>query len=175
MKAVNNSILRSVFAMMLGFVLVLWPEVAVTYLVITIGVLFILPGLFSLLNYFTRNRDEQEVTPMFPIDGAGSILLGIWLVLTPAFFVNILMYVLGGLLILAGVQQVVMLVRARKWSPVPIGFYLVPFAILIVGVVIVSYPFATMANTFVLFGAASIIYGLTELINWYKFKKRTQE
>ena len=33
MKRINNSVLRSAFAMILGFVLVLWPEAAVTYLV----------------------------------------------------------------------------------------------------------------------------------------------
>ena len=73
MKKVNNSILRSAFAMILGFVLVLWPEAAVTYLVIAIGICFILPGIFSLLSYFTREKVEGEPSPMFPIDGAGSI------------------------------------------------------------------------------------------------------
>ena len=47
MKRINNSVLRSAFAMILGFVLVLWPEAAVTYLVITIGICFIIPGIFS--------------------------------------------------------------------------------------------------------------------------------
>ena len=58
MKRINNSVLRSAFAMILGFVLVLWPEAAVTYLVITIGICFIIPGIFSLLNYFTREKVE---------------------------------------------------------------------------------------------------------------------
>ena len=60
MKRINNSVLRSAFAMILGFVLVLWPEAAVTYLVITIGICFIIPGIFSLLNYFTREKVEGE-------------------------------------------------------------------------------------------------------------------
>ena len=89
----------------LGLVLVLWPEAAVTYLVITIGICFIIPGLFSLLNYFTREKVEGELSPMFPIDGAGSILFGAWLVIMPQFFVSILMYVLGALLVLAGAQN----------------------------------------------------------------------
>lgn len=76
MKRINNSVLRSAFAMILGFVLVLWPEAAVTYLVITIGICFIIPGIFSLLNYFTREKVEGEPSPMFPIDGAGSFCLG---------------------------------------------------------------------------------------------------
>lgn len=169
MKTINNSILRSIFAMMLGFVLVLWPEAAIIYLVITIGILFILPGLFSLLSYFTRDKSDN---PMFPIEGAGSILFGAWLVIMPTFFVNILMYILGGLLVIAGIQQVLMLISARKWNRVPMGFYLIPALILITGILILTYPFGTAANTFVIFGIASLFYGACELVGWYKFRKR---
>ena len=168
MKKVNNSILRSAFAMILGFVLVLWPEAAVTYLVIAIGICFILPGIFSLLSYFTREKVEGEPSPMFPIDGAGSILFGAWLVIMPAFF----MYILGALLVIAGVQQIIMLVSARKWSIVPFGFYVMPALILLTGIMIIAYPFGAAANTFVIFGVASIFYGVIELLNWYKFRQR---
>ena len=59
MRSINGAVLRSAFAMVLGFVLVLWPEAAITYLVITIGILFILPGLFAILSYFTRPKNEN--------------------------------------------------------------------------------------------------------------------
>ena len=166
MKSLNGSVLRCIFAIVLGLVLVLWPEAAVTYLVITIGICFIIPGLFSLLNYFTREKVEGEPSPMFPIDGAGSILFGAWLVIMPQFFVSILMYVLGALLVLAGAQQLISLVSARKWSTVSYVFYIIP------GIMILAYPFGAAANTFVIFGVACLIYGISELINWYKFSKR---
>ena len=60
MRKINNSILRSAFAIIFGRVLVLWPEAADTYLVIAIGICFILPGIFSLLSYFTREKIEGE-------------------------------------------------------------------------------------------------------------------
>mgnify|MGYP001532488750 CR=1 FL=1 len=70
MRSINGAVLRSAFAMVLGFVLVLWPEAAITYLVITIGILFILPGLFAILSYFTRPKSENGEKPMFPIEDA---------------------------------------------------------------------------------------------------------
>lgn len=172
MQTINNAILRSVFAIALGLVMIVWPEAAITYLVITIGILFILPGLFSILGYFTRPKDPNGDNPMFPIEGAGSVLLGAWLVIMPTFFVNILMYVLGALLIIAGTQQIISLVSARKWSTVPFGFYLMPTLILITGIMIIAYPFGAAANTFIIFGIAILFYGACELINWYKFRKR---
>lgn len=174
MRSINGAVLRSAFAMVLGFVLVLWPEAAITYLVITIGILFILPGLFAILSYFTRPKNENGEKPMFPIEATGSVLFGAWLVIMPEFFVNILMYVLGALLVIAGVQQLVSLISARKWSNVPFGFYLMPTLILITGVMILAYPFGAATNTFVIFGVASIFYGACELINWYKFHKHIE-
>lgn len=174
MRTINNAILRSAFAMTLGFVLVLWPEAAIIYLVITIGILFILPGLFAILGYLTRPKNEDGEKAMFPIEAAGSILFGAWLVIQPEFFVNILMYVLGALLVIAGIQQLISLISARKWSHVPWGFYLMPTLILITGVMILAYPFEAVANTFIIFGVTSIFYGACELINWYKFRKRIE-
>lgn len=175
MKTINNSIIRSLFAIVLGLVLVLWPDTAIIYLVMTIGILFILPGVFSVLHYFTRDKSEAGASRMFPVEGAGSILFGAWLVITPAFFVNILMYILGALLVIAGLQQMLALISFRKWQTVPWGFYILPLLILVTGITILAYPFDVMANTFVIFGVASLFYGAFELLNWYKFKKKEEE
>lgn len=172
MKTINNAVLRSVFAVVLGLVLILWPEATINYLVIIIGVLFIIPGLIAIIAYFTRNREIQP-SPMFPIEGAGSILFGLWLVIMPTFFVNILMYVLGILLIIAGIQQIMTLISVRKHTTVGLGFYVIPVLILITGIVILSNPFQIAANTFMLLGIAAIIYGIAELFNWFRFKKNS--
>lgn len=50
----NYSIIRCICALVIGVLLVAWPEAAILYLVITIGVLFLVPGLFSLSGYLIR-------------------------------------------------------------------------------------------------------------------------
>lgn len=175
MRFTNVILIRSALAIVLGFVLVMWPDAAVNYLVILIGVLFMLPALYALIRYFVRPAQPEEGKRIFPIEAAGSLLLGAWLVATPTFFVNILMYVLGGILVIAGIQQMVSLIRARQWSHVPFGFYLMPTLLLLTGAMILAYPFDAVANTFVIFGIASLFYGVCELINAYKFKKGLEE
>ena len=172
MKKLNSSVVRCVFAIAIGLILVIWPEAAVSYLVMAIGICFVLPGVFTLLNYFTRTTPADEPKPMFPIDAAGSVFLGGWMVIMPNFFVNIFMYLLGILLVVAGIQQIISLSYARRWNHVPLGFYVIPVLILVTGIMILFYPFGAAANTFVIFGVACLIYGITELINWYKFNKR---
>lgn len=174
MKKIDNTILRSAFAIILGLVLVLWPGSAVQYLVIVIGVLFIVPGVISLVAYFTAKSKNPDFSRSFPIESAGSILFGLWLVSMPTFFVNILMYVLGVLLILAGIQQIVSLSSARKWTNVPIPFYIFPILILICGVIILAYPFTVAASAFMFLGVVCLVYGAGELFNWYRFTKPKQ-
>ena len=72
-------------------------------------------------------------------------------------------------------QQLISLIRVRKWSHVPFGFYLMPTLLLLTGAMILAYPFDAVANTFVIFGLASLFYGACELINAYKFKKGLEE
>lgn len=165
-------ILRGVLALVVGLVLVMWPESAVIYMIMVIGACFLLPGIYSIVGYFLRNKEDETASPLFPLEGLGSLLFGGWLLLMPGFFAGILMYLLGAVLILAGIQQIGTLVRARKWSAVPYGFYILPSLILLVGVVILVYPMDVMANTLMIFGIATLFYGANELINWYKFRKR---
>lgn len=172
MRRTNIGILRGVLAIILGVVLVMWPEAAIIYMIMFIGACFLLPGIYSIVGYFLRNKENEVTSPMFPLDGLGSLLLGAWLLIMPHFFVNILMYLLGAVLVLAGIQQIATLIRARKWSIVPYGFYVLPSLILLVGILILVYPMDVMANTLTVFGVATLFYGVNELINWYKFRKR---
>ncbi|MCC8134861.1 MAG: DUF308 domain-containing protein [Tannerellaceae bacterium] len=172
MKAINNSILRSILGIVLGLVLIVWPEVAVTYLVILIGIFFIIPGLYSLISYFLR---DKSISSAFPLAAAGSILLGLLLVCTPVSFVHILMYLLGAVLLVAGIQQIALLILARKWHMIPWGFFIVPVLIFITGIMILTYPFETATHTFMVFGIAILFYGVCELVNWYKFRPESPE
>lgn len=169
MKQMNYSLIRTVFALIIGLVLVIWPDTASDYLVITIGVLFIIPGLISLIGYFTNNRASNR---RFPIEGLGSLLFGVWLVIMPQFFADLLMYLLGAILILGGAQQIYAVVIARRWTTVPMGFYVLPVLILLTGLFILFDPVKARNTAFLIIGIASIVYAVTELVNWFRFTNR---
>jgi len=111
MKALNYSVIRGICAVLMGVLLVAWPEAAIVYLVIAIGAMFFVPSVFSLVGYFMKGR---QMGMMFPIVSVGSLLFGLWLMVSPAFFVGILMYVLGVVLVFAGICQIVQLFNARS-------------------------------------------------------------
>ena len=51
MKMMNYSIMRCVSAIVIGLLLMVWPETAIVYLVIAIGAMFFLPCLFTIPGY----------------------------------------------------------------------------------------------------------------------------
>ena len=95
MKTMNYSLIRILFALVIGLVLVIWPNAAASYIVITVGVAFLIPGVISLFGYFGRKRQEGEAAPRFPIEGIGSLLFGLWLIVMPEFFADVLMFLLA--------------------------------------------------------------------------------
>ena len=167
----NYSIIRCICALVIGVLLVAWPEAAILYLVITIGVLFLVPGLFSVFGYLIRGKQDGS---SFPIAGLGSPLFGLWLMIMPAFFVGILMYVLGAVLVLAGISQIVNLSAARSWTVVPGGFFVIPVLVLIAGIVVLFNPFTAAAVPFIILGVSSIVYGLSDLINIIRFRQKKE-
>lgn len=172
MKTMNYSLIRILFALVIGLVLVIWPNAAASYIVITVGVAFLIPGVISLFGYFGRKRPEGEAAPRFPIEGIGSLLFGLWLIVMPEFFADVLMFLLGFILIMGGVQQIASLSMARRWMPVPGAFYLIPSLILIAGIIALFNPTGARNTAFIIIGISSLVYSLSELINWFKFARR---
>ena len=49
MKGISNSFLRTICALIIGLVLVMFPNEAGDYFVITIGVVFLIPAVLSII------------------------------------------------------------------------------------------------------------------------------
>lgn len=169
MKTMSYSVIKGICAVIMGVLLVTWPETAILYLVIAIGAMFLVPGVVAVLNYIFKSREQGA---MFPIVSVGSMLFGLWLMISPAFFVGILMYVLGAVLVFAGISQIMQLVNARGWTQVAFGYYVMPVLILIAGLVVLLNPFAAATVPFIILGVSSIVYGITDIINGIRFRKK---
>ena len=169
MKGLSYSFLRAICALVIGLVLVMFPDQAGDYFVITIGVIFLVPSLVSIIGYFAPST---EMRSRFPIEGVGSLLFGLWLIIMPGFFADLLTFVLGFILVMGGVQQIASLSAARRWMPVPGGFYVVPVLILLAGLVALFNPTGVRSTAFIIIGISSLVYAASELLNWFKFTRR---
>lgn len=172
MNFVNSFILRAVTSILIGLLLALNPEKMTNVIVVIIGILFVLTGCFSLVNYLAiRKNEEIQYKPVFPIVGIGSLLFGVFLATFPDLFIKYLMYVLGGILILAGINQLYSYFRFQKLMHQPWYMFLFPVVVSGIGIFIVFNPIETAAMPFIIVGYTSIFYGITELIHGVRIKK----
>ena len=188
MKIFQSSIFRAACAIVVGVLLIKYPQEGVTWLTIAIGILFLLSGIIALIAYMNARKHAGEYTitdsqgriisgsqPTFPIVGAGSVILGLVLALTPGVFVNGLMYILGAIMILGGINQLMSLIAARRLGSIPFGFWVAPSLILITGLFVILRPMETAELPLLILGWCSLLYGVTELINALKIRSVRKE
>lgn len=181
MKIFQSSIFRAGCAIVVGVLLLKYPQDGVTWLTQAIGALFLLSGVIALIAYWQARRHAGEYTitdqegrvvsgaqPTFPIVGAGSVILGLVLVITPNAFINGLMYMLAAILILGGITQLMSLITARRLGSVPFGYWVCPSLILLTGLFVMVKPMETAQLPLMILGWCSLLYGVIELVNALK-------
>ncbi len=178
MKILQSSFFRALTAIVVGVLLIKFPDNTVTGITIAIGVLFLLSGLVSVLVWWNARRHVTEYkiydadgrlvagqAPMFPIVGLGSMLLGAVLALMPTTFVSALMYVIGGILILGAINQFVVIIAARRFARLSFGYWLCPSLILLAGLYVVLKPMAPLSMAMLVLGWLTLVYGIVEAVN----------
>lgn len=156
-------LLRSVSLFMIGFLLVLNPDTPVL-IVRVVAVLFVFFGLLSLLHYMRARCSKLDVVkPLFPLTGVGSIGLGILLGLYPERFIAVLMYLLGAVIVLFGMNQLSSIVLYRRIAPMRWWAFVMPVAVTVAGIVVLVHPLESAAMPFVVIGCCCIFHGISEL------------
>lgn len=174
----NYSFIRAIFALIIGLVFMFMPDKSADYVVVTIGVLFLIPGIIALLAYYSLDKSIASDTKIvnvnkrFPVEALGSLLLGAWLIIDPGFFNDLLMIVLSIVLFLGGLQQIYMLLRVRKWKKAPFGYYIMPLIIFFAGVFILLNPNMARKTIIIVIGIACVVYAVTEIFNYFMFVRK---
>ena len=169
------AMLRGLTALLIGVLLVFWSQSAIQYLIMAVGCLFLIPGLFSLLSYYRQKpTGEGHRLGWSQVLGIGSVLFGLSLIISPTFFERSLMFVLGIILTYAGLSEIIQLVSARQWMRVPGGFYVTPIVVMLLGIFILFNPIESANLPFIILGIGCMVYGVSDMINVVKFRRREE-
>lgn len=191
MRILQSSVFRALCAIVIGVLLIKFPDNTVKGITIAIGVLFLLSGIISCVTYYMAKRNVSEYKiydkdgnivageqPTFPIVGLGSSILGLILALSPTAFVSALMYIIGAILILGAINQFMGLINGRRYGHVSLWYWVMPSLILLTGLYVIVKPMAPLAMAMLVLGWCTLLYGVVELINALKFyrdKKNWQQ
>lgn len=180
MKLLQISIIRAIAAIVVGVLLLKYDEAVLKGLTIAMGIMFLVAGVVSLLGWLNIRRKKAELRvmdngeegkgndgdsqPMFPIVGLGSVLLGLILSLTQtADFLTWAMYLLGGVLVLGGLNLMMNLLSARKMEQVDGLLWIVPAAIVLAALFAMIKGLVPAKTTTTILGITSLVYAITEM------------
>lgn len=164
MKFIGSYIFRSMCSLLVGLLLLFNAEQMPVLIVRLIGILFLLPGVFGVMVYLYGQFNRRAIVrPAFPLMSIGSILFGAYLELYPDSFVTYLVFLLGLLLLLAGVNQFLSMISNRKVSPFSLLLMLLPLVLMGIGGYCVTHSSEAAGTLFKILGGTCIYYGLSDM------------
>lgn len=176
-KFLQNIVARALCVLALGILLIVFSESITLWMVMLCGVVFIIPGLVSIVSYFRRDPEGDRVM-LYPVVGAGSILFGLVLLIWPALFVEAMMYILSVILILVAASQFYTLWNIHRGGvKVHFAYYLVPALELAAGLyILLGKDTLTIASLpIILLGCGFIIYAALELWTVYLIRAASKQ
>lgn len=171
-KSRINGPLRALIALVIGIMMVLHPDEALTTVVKVIAAFLLASGLVSLV---VGLKDKKNGSlPLMSFNAVVDVLLGLVLFMFPGFIARFIIYLIGFMLLAFGAVQLVALFSARKVVGMGFGAFILPAIVTFVGGFILFNPFAESVMVTIA-GAAMIVYGASELFSSWKMKKAIDE
>lgn len=166
----RSSVAAAAVTIVLGGLLMAWPDRSVNFLCMLLGAAIILTGLIYLLGWFRRRKDGYPVFFMLP--GVILCALGLWLMTSPASVVLLIQYIFGAILLFHGIvdlQGVLSMAGKgmnRWWLDLLLAILTIGL-----GVLVLLNPFGTFAALIILIGLALIFDGLSDLYIIWRLSK----
>lgn len=160
-----------VIVLIVGIALIFLRSTAIDIIVMVLGAMFLLAAAINLYFIFSSTRvtvgDDGKKLTRTGIS-VGSVLtaiaaaaLGLWMLLDPATLSSMMVYVLAGVLIIAGVYHICLLAFGFRPVKFPFIFYVLPILLAATGIVVLIIGADATKNYIVLItGIAMVAYSV---------------
>lgn len=170
----RSSALAAVITILIGLLLLLWPDRSVNLMCMLLGGAILITGLVYVLGWLSRRGAGVPVFYVLP-----SLILcalGVWLLTKPESVVQLIQYIFGGVLLFHGavdLQGAAALARRGylRWE----ADLLLAALTIALGVLILLNPFGTFAALTMLIGASLIFDGASDLALIGRLSRAFQE
>lgn len=161
---------RAIVALVIGLILVIWPDEVKKYIMIILGALIAAVGIVSIILSYTGKWKSEKV-PLLLLNSIVDIAFGLVLMIFPKFFTSLIMFVFGLILLIFGLGEIINLVRTAKTVRIPWPLYIGPAITLILGIIMFFFPNESGNALFILFGATLLVYSASEFASTYTIRK----
>lgn len=162
----NVSILTSIVILVIGIFLFIQPDTVIRMISIVLGILFLIPGITSLIDYFKENNSGSLVI------GIITIMISLILIIKTDLVASILPFILGIYFVINGISRLQYALQLKKQGYNSFTTSLV-FSILIMlcGILFILNPFEGALALTKMIGTFMIIYAVLDISNTVVIKR----
>lgn len=159
-----------IISVIVGLVMVIWPQITVGIVAILLGAWLLVSGVFSLVSSFSRSEADTATRVMMGVVGVLSILLGVLCFRSIFQAVEILALFVGIGWLLRGIFDFVGGLQAKGESGRGLTIFLGILGI-VAGVVVLIWPGITLVALAWVSGVWLVILGIIWIIGSFQLKK----
>lgn len=164
-----GTLVRSILAIIIGIIIIKWPDSVNNTIVTVLGILFIMP-LVAALTATVLQHGRKNKVPVYSLAGSGgSAILGVIMILMPQSFTNLLALIFGIILLIAGIRQALAIIPYNKQGASYL-FYIVPAVLIIIGLITIANFKSMISTLWIIVGIIFVIYGVNEIFNMFRFR-----
>ncbi len=174
MKPPYNPLIQIVPMIIIGAMMMIWPQLVLHYISFVLGLLLLIPSSIYIIRYTIQHskrsrRNRRNSTTTFPYLSLLCALAGVAMMWFPDVITQIFIYLLGAFLIIMGGYRMIFLLPLRQY--IPFGFFFPAILLILVGTFFLINPLELTENIIItLFGAGIILYGINELVYYLKYR-----
>ena len=150
-------LITSVIYLVIGLILILWPDVAGKIIIYAIGAAALLYGGFRIVDFFVRKEHLSGTVQLGVALGIGCLLLGLFLMIKVAIVVALLAAIIGVAVIVDSVLRLQIALNLRHVG----GKYWV--MLLVTALVTLGFGILLLFNPFTAVKVATIVAGVSLL------------
>lgn len=160
----QNYFINAVIMIILGLVLVIWPDILGNILCYILGGALILMGIFQLVG-FIRGEHLGFYNKFSMMMGIILLLLGIWVCVNPRVVLSIIPVIVGIIILLHGLMDIQYTLDIKNTGNTKWWLGLIAAIVtIIIGILLVANPFIAYEITIILIGIAMIYDGGSDLV-----------
>jgi len=160
----QNYFINAVIMIILGLILIIWPEILGNILCYMIGGALLLMGVFQLIG-FMRGERLGFYNKFNATMGIVLVLLGIWVCVNPNVILSIIPVVVGVIVLIHGLMDIQYALDIKKSGTSKWWIALIVALITLgLGIFLVLHPFFLYQVTMILIGVSMLYDGASDLV-----------
>lgn len=163
----SNMLIQGIIFIILGVVIICWPDITITTIVYLFGAIFAVSGIASLVSYGRKSSPSYKSAGVLT-SGVFLCVIALIVFFFPQEIASLFSLILGIVLVLCGVVSAVRSIDLRDLDGYTwIVSLVLGIAVAVGGIVIIANPFDTTLMFIYVLGALMIANGATDLlIEW---------